>query len=230
MRSIVLVAVGIASSLSAAVAQQENQRDDGPYLRVGLGATFPGEFDQDFDAATTPGLATCQAIGCNPDRRVADLDEGLSPVLAIGFDYADGIRTELEYRFASADIDSLRVFEGDIDVTNSSLASVNSVAPVVDSFNTHFVFSNFYFDFYNSSRITPFVGGGVGGAFAISDQLGRDSALAYQGKAGVSVAFGPNISADIEYVYLRTNEFSFSGFDEGRYTSSSAMFSVRFKL
>ena len=52
-------------------------------------------------------------------------------------------------------------------------------------------------------------GGGVGGAFVSKENAERDAALAYQGRAGVSLEMGTGFTADFEYIYLRTNELEF---------------------
>lgn len=210
---------------SPALAQDEVLKDS-IYLRIGGGVSFVSEMDQDITPPS--GVALCLAIGCNPDRRVTDFDNGYFVGAALGFDYADGIRTELEYRYASADVDSVAVYEGAVEV---------APAGVGDEAVLHFLMSNFYFDFANSSALTPFIGGGVGGAFMENDLGQRDAALAYQGRAGVSLGLGGGFLADVEYIYTRTNNFVFDEPPSGaalaatlsgdRYAASNVMVSLR---
>ncbi|MEO1241276.1 MAG: P44/Msp2 family outer membrane protein [Pseudomonadota bacterium] len=194
----------IVSSFSAASAQDE-VREDGPYFRIGGGVTFVSDLDQDFDRS--PFIATCLAIGCNPDRRIVSPDTGFVAGAALGFDYADGIRTELEYRYAMNEVSNIRLFEGESEA--GDFGGVGPVSTADVDINAHFVLSNFYFDFYNDSPITPFIGGGVGGAFVDVGLGERDAALAYQGRAGFSLAIGGGFSADLEYIYLRTNKLRY---------------------
>jgi len=213
-------------SVGGALAQGEAV-DDGVYVRVGAGATFVSDWQQDI---TYNPNQLFIAIPLAQGQTISN-SAGFAAVAALGFDYADGIRTELEYRYATSPIDSF-VTEGGF--------RAGLPAPVNDDINAHFVFSNFYFDFHNSSRLTPFIGAGVGGAFVENENGDRDAALAYQGRAGVSLAIGGGFSADMEYIYLRTNKLVYGPADEDftpagppvridgdRYQSSSVMLSLR---
>ncbi|MHA7872910.1 MAG: outer membrane protein [Hyphococcus sp.] len=229
--AIPLLVLGFATGAAA----QDEARDDGPYIRVGGGVSFTSDFEQNISRA--PGLITCAAIGCNPDRTDIDLETGFIAGGALGFDYADGIRTELEYRYASSNIAARRFFEGGFE---SGLGLSGLPAPVDDNLDAHFVFSNFYFDFYNNSPITPFIGGGVGGAFVDVGLGERDAVLAYQGRAGLSVDVGGGFLADLEYIYVRTNDIDYgprvedltpgsleAAFTDGNYEASNVMLSLR---
>ena len=231
----VLAAVaGVALSGAAAAQDGAETNGDGIYVRVGAGASFVGDLEQDL---TRFSQVSCDAIGCNPDRQLVDLDAGFTASGALGFNYTEGIRTELEYRYVTSGVSSRRLFEGGGDVGEG----IGVPAPSNDDVNAHFVFSNFYFDLNNSSRFTPFIGGGVGGAFVENEFGLRDAALAYQGRAGVAYDFGGGLSFDLEYIYLRTNDLSFGPddgdfaadgppavrLDEEHYQSSSAMISIR---
>ena len=145
----------------AAIAQ--DAVDDGVYVRVAAGANFASGLDQDI--TYNPNLAFAVAP---PSRQMLAIGEGLTAAVALGFDYADGIRTELEYRYAKTDIDGVTVGGGFApDVTtfpNEDLAA-------------HLVMANFYFDFTNDSPFTPFIGGGVGGAFVSNEVGATDAAL-----------------------------------------------------
>ena len=208
---------------------------DGLYVRVGAGASFLGDWEQDI--TRSPDLATCMAIGCNPNASITEFDTGFTAAGAIGFNYTEGIRTELEYRYDTTGVSRVRLFEGGVEV-GPELGDVPAV--VNDDVNAHFIFTNFYFDLNNRSSFTPFIGGGVGGAFVENASGARDSALAYQGRAGVAYDFGGGLSFDVEYIYLRTNDLSFGPNDDeftleaplvrvdgDHYQSSSAMASIR---
>ena len=222
----------ISMTASSAFAQSDGAADetvqDGIYVRAGAGIGFARDWSQGFtynpDATFLVAPATGQSI---------DLDEGLVAAFAIGFDYADGIRTELEYRYASSGIVSATL-------DDPMLGPVPAVT-VNDDIIGQFLMANFYFDFANKSALTPFIGGGVGGALVENENAQRDAALAYQARAGISLAMGDNWSADLEYGYLRTNKLVFGidddEFEPGgpvgpsingeRYRSSSVMMSLR---
>ncbi len=204
-------------SIAGGVNAQDAPAQDGSYIRLGVGATFLGEREREFAYngavfAVTP-----------PDGDVTDYGAGKTFAAALGFDYADGIRTELEYRYASSPEDTLTQVGGFSD---------GSVSEVDGEMKAHLLMTNFFFDFANSSPLTPFVGGGVGGAFVANQFDERDAALALQGRAGVSLEMGTGFSADFEYIYLRTNELEFSDridfvVADDRYQASSVMVSLR---
>ncbi len=79
---------------------------------------------------------------------------------------------------------------------------------------------NAYFDFANSTFITPYVGGGVGVAKVdLSDQSftwdDSDTVYAYQGMAGVNFALTKQLSIDAEYRYFGTQDPEFDDDADG---------------
>lgn len=196
MKQVIAFAASVAVLSGAVCAQDETTARDGVYVRAGAGLSFVSDWTQDFtyhpDLVILPAPLTGQSV---------EFDTGYVGVFALGFDYADGIRTELEYKYARTGVDSLHL--------NSPVAGPIDRGPDNDDIVGHFVMTNFYFDFANSSPLTPFIGGGVGGAFIENESAERDAALALQGRAGVSLAMGGGFSTDLEYVYLRTNELEF---------------------
>lgn len=220
---VVLAAVGPVAG--PALAQEQAQ--DGFYLRAGAGASFASTLDQQF--AYNPDLVFA---GTPPSGQAVETDTGFLASFAAGFDYADGIRTELEYRYATNGVASVTPVGG---VPNPPERSSG------ENLRGHFVFSNFYYDFRNSSRVTPFIGLGVGGAFVDVEGGERDAALAYQGRAGLSLGLNGGFSADVEYVYARSNtlrygpaneDFTPAGpfepaVDGDQYEASSVLISLR---
>ncbi len=184
---------------SAAMAQDEPR--DGFYVRAGAGAVFGNDLEQ--DVTFSPFLVF---IGPPSTGQTIDTDTGFVAGGALGFDYADGIRTELEYRYQTVGIASVTRTGGFFDPT--------VITPPNDDLNAHLLMANFFYDFRNSSRITPFVGLGVGGAFVENENADRDAALAYQGRAGLSFALNSGFSIDAEYIYLRTNDLVYGPEDD----------------
>lgn len=222
--------VGAAFGLGVGVAAlaQDAPLSDGVYVRAGAGVSFVNDLDQGFtynpDAIFIVPPPTGQTISNGT---------GFIAAAALGFDYADGIRTELEYRYASSSVDGVS--------TVSAISGPGAAVASSEDINAHLLMANFYFDFYNDSALTPFIGGGVGGAFVENENAQRDAALALQARAGVSLAMGAGFSADLEYIYLRTNELVFGidpdDFEPGgpagpsiggdRYQGSNIMVSLR---
>ncbi len=223
-----LAIASAALMTGAAEAQDDDAALGSVYVRAGAGYTFVNNWDQDFtynpDAVFVMPPPTGQTI---------ENGDGVIFTGALGFDYADGIRTELEYRYAATEFDS-------VTLADPMLGPVAAVT-ANDDIKGHFLMSNFYFDFNNASRFTPFIGGGVGGAFMENENGQRDAALALQARAGVSYELSSGFLADVEYVYLRTNELSFGpdiddfepsgpvgpNIGDDRYQASSVMMSLR---
>ena len=219
--------------VSGGAAAQDETNGDGVYVRVGAGVSFGSDLEQDF-TFNPEGPFSFDSPRTGQE---VDLGESLVVGAALGFNYTEGIRTELEYRYVQNDVESVTVFGG--------FSEIDGPLPPATSFpdediGMHLVMSNFYFDLNNSSRFTPFIGGGVGGAFVENENGDRDAALAYQGRAGVAYDFGGGLSFDVEYIYLRTNDLSFGPNDDeftadgpsvridgDHYQSSSAMVSIR---
>ncbi len=226
-QAVALAGVIVVSGFSAAMAQEE-VASDGAYIRVGGGVSFLSDWEQDY--TFNPNTAFVVAP---PTGQTVSNGDGYFFGGALGFDYADGIRTVLEYRYASTTIDGVTV--------NDPTLGPTLATPINDDIKAHFILSNFYFDWTNDSRFTPFIGGGVGGAFVENENGDRDAALAYQGRAGISFDMGGGFSLDTEYVYLRTNklvygpnddDFTPAGppgprIDDDRYEASNVMASIR---
>ncbi len=228
MRSVLILLAAAGAGLSSAAFAQDDEALGTVYARAGVGYSFVSDWGQDFtynpDAVFVGAPLTGQTV---------ENGDGVIAGFALGFDYADGIRTELEYRYASTDLDAV--------IVDDPLQGPTPATFINDDVTGHFLMSNFYFDFANSSPLTPYIGGGVGGAFIENENAQRDSALAYQGRAGVSYTLGGGLLADLEYVYLRTQKLSFGpdiddfepsgptgpNISGDRYKSSSVMMSLR---
>lgn len=220
----------VLSFAGAAWAQnggaQDAAFDDGVYVRVAVGASFVSDWEQEF--TFNPNLVFA---GGAPNGQNLNIREGLTLGGALGFDYADGIRTELEYRYASTDIETITTLGG-----AAPGAAISS-----EDVSAHLVMANFYFDFTNKSAWTPFIGGGVGGAFVTNENGDGDAALAYQGRAGVSYDLGGGVAMSVEYIYTRSRDLVFGPSDDefaasdpgmvridgDNYVASSAMVSIR---
>ena len=222
----VFALVALADGTMSESAAQDSLVDDGLYVRAGAGANFLNDWTQ---SLTNVGGPTCLAIGCNPDTLITRHDAGFVAGGALGFDYADGIRTELEYRYSQSPIESAVSSEAGTDIATNGVG---------EDTTAHILMGNFYFDFANETAFTPFIGGGVGGVFVTAFNGDRDAALAYQARAGVSWSLGSNLSLDTEYIFTRSQEFDFdpsatnSFFAAGgeRYQASSIMASFRTKF
>lgn len=164
------------------------------YLRVGAGVNFSPDRDQNL--AFNPDLVFA---GGPPTARRVDTGAGASFTAAAGFDYPAGTRTELEYRRLGSTVDAVTTTSGGAPGT----------APASGNIRAHALMSNVYKHFETGSAVRPYVGAGVGGVFVEDFTGARDSAFAYQGRAGLAIDLGPNVSANLEYVHLRSLEVEF---------------------
>ena len=82
--------------------------------------------------------------------------------------------------------------------------------------------ANGFFDLHNDSRVTPYLGGGIGFAVLnLSDthavdnrymyEEGDDTVFAYQVGAGVEIALNPRYSLDLGYRYFGTDTATIDG-------------------
>ena len=230
LKRVVLGAIIAVSVTGGAMAQDAPK--DGFYVRAGAGVNFVNDLDQEF--SYNPSVVF---IVTPPSGQTVETETGYLASAALGFDYADGIRTELEYRYASTAIGTVTPIGGFDPVDPDPFPPFQSN----EDLTAHFVFGNFYFDLRNDGPITPFIGAGVGGAFVDDGSGARDAALAYQGRAGFSLELSDSFLIDAEYVYTRTNtlrygvdpeDFTPTGpvgpaVDGGNYQSSSVMVSLR---
>ncbi len=205
-KTISAIAIVVSFLAPPAVSAQEETSGSlyGLYGRLQGGAVFVDDFDQ--------SLGPDPLIADAPDRVLAESSIGYSVGAAIGFRYPSGFRTELEYRYVSAPLDQETTFGGLISP---------STFPSDDDVTAHFLMSNVYYDFRNTSPVTPFIGVGVGGASVDRGALyGSDAAFAYQGRAGLKVQALEASSISLEYVYTRTRDLVFDDVPEGALIAS----------
>lgn len=197
LSSFIAAAIAVSSSMaSAPLCAQEAGEGSlyGFYGRVQGGAAFAGDLDQT--------LGPQPLIADAPSGQIARSSIGYTVGAALGFRYPSGFRTELEYRYVSTPID-------DVTTIGGLLPSVT--VPSEEDITAHFLMSNVYYDFANTSPVTPFVGVGVGGASVNLPGFGSDAAFAYQGRAGLKVQALEHSSISVEYVYTRTRDLVFEG-------------------
>ncbi|MSP82155.1 MAG: OmpA family protein [Alphaproteobacteria bacterium] len=124
----------------------------------------------------------------------ADAGYGGGAVGALGFAYGNGFRTELEVGYRTNSVDDLSGVAGGSGDVDAMTIMVNA-----------------YYGLENESRLTPYVGGGVGwlnldfsgvtpvGGLTLSD---NGDEIGYQGIAGVGYEVAPQVDLFAEYRYL----------------------------
>ena len=186
-------AIACAFTLSQGALAQDDD-NDGLYFRLGAGVNFMNDLEQDITQDPPVNF-----IVPPPTEQTIFTGAGVAAAAAVGFGHANGIRTELEYRYASAPINGL---------TNNNPIFQPIIIPDT-SVAGHFVMANGYYDFDTGGAVTPFLGVGIGGG-TVSDGFGQsDGVLAYQGRGGLSLAVFDDVKLSAEYVHLRTNNLVF---------------------
>lgn len=227
MRPEKIAFLSVAMVLLSGAAMADDAALSGLYARLEGGVSFPEKLKQDL--THNPNLVF---IVTPPSRQTVDAGTGYVAGGAIGFRYENGVRTELEYRYQSSDID---------EVAFSGGAPAASIFPDA-SLTAHLLMTNVIYEFRNSSRLTPFIGGGVGGAWVKSalgsgDATDTDLTYAYQGRAGIALAVNDTTRLAAEYVYVRTGELKYGPdeftpagpfepqISEGEFAASTALIS-----
>lgn len=152
------------------------------YLSFKTGLTMPQDSDVDFKGG---GEVT------------AEFDPGYFLSGAVGGWINDRMRIEaLEVSYQENDFDK--------DAMEGGQAVYGEVSRL--AFTT-----NFYYDFINSSKFTPYLGTGMGLAKIeanVTSGKDSDTVFAYHFTGGLALELGPNVTIDLSYRYSGTNEAS----------------------
>lgn len=87
------------------------------------------------------------------------------------------------------------------------------ISGVSGDFSVATLLANAYVDLGNWHNLTPYVGAGIGGAYADLDAPGYGSGwgLAWGVMGGVAVSLAPNMQLDVGYRYLNIENVDFGG-------------------
>jgi len=198
MKNKLLYAVGAAALLLAAPAMA--QQATGLYVGAGAGVNFRQEDSFSVKQSGVDGKSK-YSIGPAGD-------------VYLGYDWGS-FRADAEVGLRNNNIDKSTLSNGTV-FKNGNVRTIN-------------VMANGYYDFEFGSPFVPYIGAGVGVALINSSlkQHGFEfndfnTQFAYQGIAGVSYNFSPNLAANLEYRYLGNTKPTFK--DNGatlKYDSSN---------
>lgn len=216
---VTLVIFSIPSLSSAAAGRP------GPYFTGFLGTSFATDTTvSGFDNSTVPGTSFSDQVSFDPGVYV-----GGTGGYDFGFLRLEG---ELSYRHAGLDT----VTENGVRFRNVD----GDLGVFAGMFNA-------FFDLHNPSRVTPYLGGGIGFATVhISDTTAftntgkvflydnsSDTVFAYQVGAGMDIAITNRYSVDVGYRYFKTEKAQLDGdfiSSELRFESHNAMVGFKFKF
>ena len=124
------------------------------------------------------GIYALGSLGVSQtDAEAVSFDEGFSAQLGLGYDFGNDIRVEATWE--RDNIDSATVVGYTIDTDTTTDTYLFSV----------------YKDFSNSTKLTPFIGGGIGSTSVNEDNFSWDSGFTYALSLGASYELSENLDA-----------------------------------
>jgi len=182
-----IIGLALAAGLALPLAAEAQPRQ-GVYIGMGGGVNF--HEDADIDGTRLTGEA--------------EFDVGFALQGVVGFAF-NGPRLEGELSYRQNDTDSSAATNlGGTAINTTPDGDITTLAGMV----------NLYYDIGTGTIVTPYLGAGIGGAYAEHDDIGDEVVFAYQGIAGLSVNLGDNIDGFADYRYFATTQIE--GGDIGR--------------
>ncbi len=175
------------------------------------------------------GLSFADDVNTSDPDGTISLDTGLALGGYVGYSFENNLRVEGEISYQGYSLDKMK-FKGD----SSSYPMDGTVGSVA-------FMANGYYDFKNSSIVTPFVGAGVGFATVAieNDSYGRfdpigdlddnDTVFAYQLTAGVGIDITERITLDVKYRYFATQDVDLEN-TTAEYSSNNIYTGIRFSF
>ncbi len=142
-------------------------------------------------------------------------DNGMAIGGAVGFNWSDNVRTELEITYRENDLDNITVSAFGLSASGALDGDVSSIA----------FMANGFYDFRiggPDGKFVPYLGGGIGVvqidvndlAIAGSGAAGQDfddTVFAFQLGGGVMFNIAKNVDLSVNYRYFRAADPEFSG-------------------
>ena len=178
-----------AATLAIAPAAHAYQ---GVYGAIGAGLNYM-QPDQDVDS-----------LGALVFDSEADYDNGIGVYTALGYDFGNQWRTELEFAYRQNDARHIAP-DG---------AGFVGWLPLNGDYTAKSLMFNVIRDFKTSGKVTPYIGGGFGGAIYDAEYIGADigsgalavndsnKRLAVQGIAGLAFQLAEGLALDVSYRYF----------------------------
>jgi len=213
---IILVALAMMISASTVVCAA-------PYVSINMGAVLLNDSDYSDSGTYYDGYSFI-------DKGELSFDTGFGVTAAIGNDFKNGFRAEVEFGFRGNDIDDAdgtyaEYFpNGDLDFTVDYTGGFRG-----EVYSSSLMFNGFI-DLVPNGTVSPFIGAGVGFANidADLDYYGSedDNVFAYQFAAGMAFAVTPNMKIDLQYRYFATEDPDFYSL-EAEYDTHNILVGLR---
>jgi opacity protein-like surface antigen len=159
----------------------------------------------------------------NIDTITLEFDTGYALGVAVGHNFGM-FRLEGEFGYQQNDIEEASAY----GYSASAYGDINCFSLLI----------NGYFDFVNTSPLTPYIGLGIGMArievksFEIAGyRIGSDddTVFAYQLGGGVGYAMNENVTLDLQYRYFATEDPEF-GVVDAEYATHNVYFGLRYNF
>ncbi|MCB1537933.1 MAG: porin family protein [Rhodospirillales bacterium] len=197
---------------------------------AGFAAVLPAARAQD---GWQQGLYISGSAGWNhtQDQKItgaskSNLKEGYGLSGAVGYDYGNNVRTEIELSYRSNKVDGLS------DNTGPFASPGGKVTATA-------VMANAYYDIPTATPVTPYIGAGIGIAHVKTDNYstagtiisdGKDNAFAYQGILGADYALESDLSLFGEYRYFSTEKVNMGYGNKGTYHNHALMAGLKYSF
>ena len=181
----------------------------GLYVGANIGLAFLDDSDVDIDDSFFSEVDISLSA-----------DNGASFGGVLGYAFENGYRVEGELVYQRNNYDEAKVSYLGMSDKFSMDGDISSATAL----------ANGYYDFKNKSRVTPFIGGGLG--FAVVDVDGdpvddHDYVFVYQFTAGVGFEITESITLDLKYRYVMTEDLELEGM-QLEYSSDIISTGIRF--
>ena len=124
------------------------------------------------------GIYALGSLGvAQTDAEAVSFDEELNTELGLGYDFGNDIRVEVTWERDNQDSATVVGYTIDTDTTTDT------------------VLFSVYKDFSNSTKLTPFIGGGIGSTSVNEDNFNWDSGFTYALSLGASYELSENLDA-----------------------------------
>ena len=197
--ALMCVLAGVSSLTIAAGAAFAQETRENTYVSIGGGASFPGSSSVNYTNAPASPAVNGQT----------SFDTGYILSGALGYRWASGMRTEVEYNFRKAGVDHI------------------AGADAAGKQRVHGLMGNVLFDIGDYNSFRPYVGGGAGvgwnrwsgvqggpsATFPAGTALftDTDTALQWQAIGGVTKPLSENVDGFVEYRYIGLENNKFRG-------------------
>ena len=227
-RAAVVAVAGLPIAASAA---------DGTYLGLVGGANFLKDQNFTIIYPNNDGpLLGGTAIG------KVNFDTGWAGGLVVGHAFSNGLRPELELMYRSDDLKRIRLATFGLNAVLQP-DGVDATG-VRGSQDAQTAMANLWFDLFKSSRIRPYIGGGIGALRVEFNDAGYDGQafrndsdvkFAYQGGAGIGIDLSPNWTLSLDYRYVEAQRSKLNLVDDQpetrvkfRYRADTALLTLRY--